>query len=164
MESAGAFVSVLLLLLSRGQRHGKRRKLRARQSREPPVPTPTRISRPHGEWRCWYARRLQPVHFPIERPQKRTGGSIQDQIVGSVPRHIRPGGMVGYAPNRRGRTLARDSSLRCHRSPTRRMKNPKHAGNEQLESNLSNLARINRPLTEAHARMRSPLQPTRPRI
>ena len=130
------------------------------------TPTSTRISHPHGEWsewRCWYARRLQPVHFPIERPQKRTGGgSIQDQIAGSVPSHVRPGGVVGYAPNRRGRTPARDSSLRCHRISY--PKNRKHARNGQLESNLSNLARINHPLTQARARMRRPLQPTRPRI
>jgi hypothetical protein len=84
------------------------------------TPTSTRISHPHGEWsewRCWYARRLQPVYFRIERPQKRTGGSIQDRIAGSFPSHIRPGDVVGYAPNRRGRTPARNSILRCHRSP-----------------------------------------------
>jgi len=105
MESVGAFGSVLPPLLSRGllqqqrvsntgeggsSRHGSDStpNLRARQYCTQHPHTSTRISHRHGDWRSWYARRLPPVHFQIERPQKRTGGSIHDRIGGpSVSPH-----------------------------------------------------------------------------
>lgn len=148
MEGVGAFGSVLPLLLSRGllqqlrvsntggggsSRHGSDStpNLRARQYC---TPTSTRISHRHGDWRSWYARRLPPVHFPIERPQKRTGGSIHDRIGGAVliASHIRPGGVMGYAPNRRGRTSAIQPAISPKMLSISHPKNPKHAGNEQL--------------------------------
>jgi hypothetical protein len=148
MESVGAFGSVLPLLVSRGLLQQQRVSDAGGGSSGHGS-----HGNPHLHTDLAPARRVVRVEMLV--CQKAPTRPFPNRAAAETYRRLHPGPDRGVLPSphqARRRGGLRSKSTRQNTSPqfypkmpsisTRRMKNPKHAGNEQLESNLSNLARI----------------------